>query len=79
MRTQQQIDRQINGLLEIKKTLPQRSMFGDPNWAGIDAQIEILKGNKTDEDFEDEHEFVFGQARDAQDWLNCDENGDLFD
>lgn len=79
MRTQQEIYKQISGLLLMKKTLPERSKFGDPNWEAIDAQVEILTGERTDEDFEDAHEYIYSQARDAQAWVDGDSDEYLFE
>lgn len=79
MRTAAQIARQVEGLRAMKSTLPEFSTFGDPNWESIDAQIEILEGRETAEDYEDEHETVASSARDAEDWLTGYSDDDLFD
>lgn len=86
-RTQEEIERQIQGLLKMKETLPQKSFFGDDNWAKIDAQIAVLKGEATpddyyidekSEDYEDGDNDVWSEAERAESWLNG-ERGDLFE
>ena len=42
-RTPEEITRQIEGLKKMKTTIPERSHFGDENWAQIDAQLDILE------------------------------------
>ena len=49
-RTQAEIDRQIEGLLNDKKNLPERNLFGSPNHLIIDTQIKILKGETAIDD-----------------------------
>lgn len=87
MRTQQEIDRQVEGLKKERASLPEYSMFGDPNHAIIDAQIEILRGDKMLTDFDegdwdelDETNKIYSGAEDAENWLNGtgDEYDDLF-
>lgn len=86
MRTPEEINRQIEGLLEDRKRLPEYIMFGTPNHACIDAQIAILKGEYELDDMEqgnweehDEQNQVFRSAEDAQMWLEEERDDDLFD
>lgn len=88
MRTQQEIERQIEGLKKMKATLPKKSMFGDDNWAKIDAQISILDGSKrpdhyyndeSSEDYQDGDNEIYFEADAAEQWLNGSTNDDLFD
>ncbi len=62
MRTKKEIDEAIGYFKKLKKTLPSRSAFGDPNHLIIDAQISVLEG-KMDQDDVDE--------------LDMDEYGDM--
>jgi hypothetical protein len=87
-RTQAEIDRQIEGLTKMKDHLPEYSMFGDANWEKIDAQIAVLKGeaepndyyiNEDGEDYEDGDNDVWSEAERASQWLDGEENDDLFE
>ena len=81
MRTIQEIARQIEGLEKMKKSLPEKTLFGDNNWGAIDAQISILDKSKTldqfDEDEESEH--LYSQVMEADSWLSGHSSEDLFD
>ena len=79
MRTAEEIKRQVAGLTAMKSTLPEFSMFGDPNWEAIDAQIEVLEGRETADEYEYEHEYVFDQAEQAAEWLAGRTDENLFD
>jgi hypothetical protein len=81
IRTQTEVERQVQGLLAEKKTLPIFSAFGDPNHESIDAQIQVLRGNEDAELYshtEDYHEYIYQQAIQAESWLNGDNDDDLF-
>ncbi len=86
-RTPQEIANQIDGLKRSKETLPEFSNFGDNNYEAIDAQLDILEGLKTpddfykeegDEDFRDGDNYVYNAAIDAENWLNSNTKEDLF-
>jgi len=92
-RTPEEILRQIDGIRAEKATLPEHSMFGDPNWESMDAMIDVVQGFKTAEDFdpitlgmeqeddEDAHaeqSYIFNEAQRAENWLDGTENEDLF-
>ena len=86
-KTQEEINLQIEGLKNSKKTLPQFSMFGDDNWAKIDAQLDVLEGKKdpddfyvdeTAEEFEEGDNDVYTAAEDAEMWMDGNYDGDLF-
>lgn len=86
MRTQEEINRQIDGLKSMKSWLPETSGFGIPNWQKIDAQISILNGDETLEDFDagdweemDDDNKVYRAAEDAEQWLDGDSDEDLFE
>jgi len=51
MRTEEEIQRQINGLENMKKVLPEVDFFGNNNHDQINAQIEVLQGLKKPNDF----------------------------
>jgi len=87
-RTQKEIDRQIDGLLKMKETLPEHSFFGDKNWEKIHAQVAVLQGKaKANDYYQDEHaeEYedgdndVWSDAERAELWLKGEENDDLFE
>jgi hypothetical protein len=87
-RTQQEIDRQIAGLGNMKKTLPEFSVFGDENWAKIDAQIAVLKGkaepnnyyrDEHSEEYQDGDNDIWSDAEMARLWLEGIETEDLFE
>jgi hypothetical protein len=87
-KTQEEINLQIEGLLKMKGRLPQVSGIGTRNWEEIDAQIAVLKGEKTPDDYwEDEtaEEFtdgdndVYHAADRAKQWKLGLETEDLFE
>lgn len=85
-RTQEQIQKQIEGLLEDRKRLPEYSAFGDPNHACIDVQISILKGDEELSDIDegdwdemDEQNKIYRAAEEAEQWLDGERDEDLFD
>lgn len=86
MRTQEEINRQIEGLKKMKTWLPQYSRFGDNNWANIDAQLDILEYKQDLDDMDDgdwenmdETNSIYLAAQDADGWMNGDTNDDLFE
>lgn len=86
MKKQEEIQRQIDGLLKMKEWLPERSMFGDPNHEIIDAQVSILDGTNELEDIDegdwdemDEQNKIFRGAEEAQQWLDEERDEDLFE
>lgn len=78
MRTQEEIERQIEGLKKQKESLPEYNFFGDNNWEMIDAQIEILNGADIDE-YCDREDYVESGATNAYDWLTDENEDDLFE
>lgn len=87
-RTQKEIDAQIEGLKKMKMTLPQFSVFGDDNWGRIDAQLDVLEGEKDADDFyidETSDEYEEGDndnyhgAVEAEEWMNGERDEDLFE
>ena len=83
MRTPEQIQRQIDGLLAMKTWLPQNSLFGDDNWRIIDEQVQILKGESTFEELEnvydEDEESSPCSLWDAEGWLEGEIDEDLFE
>lgn len=79
MRTKEEIDFQIKGLEKSKETVPEYSAFGDNNWEQIDAQISIIKEEKTIEDFDEESDEIYFAADLAVQWLNEEYDSNLFD
>jgi hypothetical protein len=78
MRTQEEIDRQIEGLEKMKESLPERNYFGENNWLPIDAQIDILNGADY-EDYADEEYSIESAADKARDWMDKNDDEDLFE
>lgn len=84
-RTTEDINRQIEGLTKMKTWLPEYSGLRTPNWRKIDAQIEMLKGgdlsdfDEGDWDEMDEDNEVYRAAEDAENWLQCVSDDDLFE
>lgn len=74
MRTQEQIKRQVDGLKEERKSLPE---IGN-NWKNIDAQIDILTGVKDLYSFEAEEVEIYMAANDAANWVEEECDKDLF-
>jgi hypothetical protein len=86
MRTQEEIQRQADGILAEKETLPEVSVFGTPNHEIADIKISILKGDVELEDVDegdwgemDSANEVYRGAEEAQEWLDGDREEDLFD
>lgn len=79
MRTKEEIDRQIDGLNKMRSNLPEYSRFGDNNWENIDAQIDVILGVTTLDDYDESKGSLFSAAMDAERWRDGDNNEDLFD
>lgn len=79
MRTKDDIQKQITGLKDMRFVLPEFDIFGDSNWAPIDAQIDVLEEIK-------DVEYLFTTisyncrvaAKKAVDWLNSDDSTNLY-
>lgn len=85
MKTKDEINTQIVGLLREKDNLPEYNVFGDNNWAQISAKIEVLQGTKEVDDFlnpeldaDDVNEELLA-AEQAEDWLAGRITDNLFD
>lgn len=87
-RTAEQIARQVAGLKKERASLPQRSGLGTENWKIIDAQIDVLNGDRkpshfyedeTAEEFIDGDNDIYFASEEAQEWLNGSRTNDLFD
>ena len=64
--TAEQIQAEIALLIEMKPNVRQYSAFGDDNYAKIDAQIEVLEENLSEDDIWD-----------RWDSDECEANGDI--
>ena len=87
-RTPEEITRQIEGLKKMKTTIPERSHFGDENWAQIDAQLDILEdkaeldsfyNDEDSEEYEDGDNDIYFAAEEAEQWMNFEREEDLFE
>lgn len=85
-KTQEEINLQIEGLKKSKLELPRFSMFGDDNWAKIDAQLDVLEGKQDPDDFyvdESSEEYsdgdndIYNAAQEAEEWMDGNVEGDL--
>lgn len=79
MRTQDEINRQIEGLKADRKSLPEFSLFGNNNWEVINESIYMLDGRTTLDDYDEEDEHLFSSLLTVADWLTGAINEDLFD
>lgn len=79
MRTKEEVDRQIDGLKKMKSTVPEFSKFGDNNWEKINAQLDVLEDLKEPDDFYIGHNDVYNAAVEAEEWMNGEDNEDLFE
>lgn len=82
MKTSEQKAQMIENLSRLRKSLPENNAFGDANWIPIDAQIAVIKGESTVDDYRaDDFESVAEvAAQEAQDWLDGHlEDKDLID
>jgi hypothetical protein len=86
MRNQEEIQRQIDGLLAEKESLPEVSGLGTPNHEIADIKISILKGDIELDDVEegdweemDSTNEIYRGAEEAHDWLEGDREEDLFE
>ena len=76
-RMDERIENEIKKLEQEKENLPEYSFFGDPNHKIIDIQINILKGNLTQDEVWDMESDEFssqaiGAALEAFHFLNGD-------
>lgn len=78
MKSQEQINAQIEGLQKMKDSLPEFNFFGENNWLPIDAQIDILKGGDY-EDYQNEEDSIESAAYQTRYWLESDDEEDLFE
>jgi len=83
MRKPEEIQRQVDGLLSMKEWLPEENFFGDNNWKTIDAQVSILKEEKTSEEIEEEFEEdgldCPTEIWDVESWMLGNYEDDLFE
>jgi hypothetical protein len=87
MKTQDQIETEIDALKEIKPRVVRRSFFGDNNHAAIDAQIEALSELWEEDDIHENFESGYHEmlatehardsALDAANWLHADETEEV--
>lgn len=78
MRTQPEIAMQIEGLENQKIKLPEINFFGDSNWEPIDTMLDVLRGYSYS-DYEDEKPEIETAAYDADQWLQGNNDEDLFE
>ena len=84
MRTKEEIDYQIEGLLHTKTVTPPLSIFGEPNHVAIDAQVEILLLKISIDELalrhseDDKVDLILDYAERAQRWLDGEYNKALF-
>ena len=71
--TQAAIDKEIATLVEMKPKVRKFSAFGDNHHEAIDAQLEVIRQEVQEEDFDDSYEDDADHVRDAAqralDWM----------
>ena len=78
MKTQEEIQKEIEALKAVRPKVRPRSMFGDDNLASLDAQIEVLENDMDDDDIYDKYdhadasEYVLEAALYARQWIDGD-------
>lgn len=66
--TPKQIAEDVKKLKEMKPQVPRRTVFGDDNWAAIDAQIEVMENKYSDARILGMHESAQRQEMDDDMW-----------
>jgi hypothetical protein len=86
MRNQEEIQRQVDGILAEKESLPEVSGLGTPNHEIADIKISIIQGDIELEDVDegdwddmDSTNEVYRGAEEAQAWIDGDSDEDLFE
>lgn len=76
MKTQKEINVEIEALKTVRPKVQSCSMFGDDNLAAVDAQIGVLENGWDDDDIYDRHdhadssEHVLDAALEARQWVD---------
>ncbi len=71
--TQEQIKKEIKALEEMQPKVKRFSSFGDDNHEAIDAQLDVLKNDLTDDEIDEQYEnHERSNAQDARLWLDGD-------
>lgn len=81
--TKEEINTEIAKLRQMKPNIRHYSQFGDNNWRAVDAQIEVLEDEMSEDDIRDrwpgEYDEMYYRdvALEAYAWLNDDEDSEL--
>jgi hypothetical protein len=79
MRTDAEIQAEIDKLLAIKPKVRRYSFFNDDNHAAIDVQVRVLAApmgwREIDEKYGDDQN-LYDNARDAREWMEEEEGAD---
>ena len=81
--TPEEIKAEIAKLREMKPHIRHYSLFNDNNWDALDAQIEFLEGEMSEDDIRENwpgeyaQEYMRAVALEAWMWLNDDEDAEL--
>lgn len=73
LRNKRAVTAKINYLQNLKKDIPEVSLFKEPNHKAIDAMIDVLCGKKKSLDFvsaDDKDDFIFKKATASEEWIN---------
>lgn len=82
MKTYQEREDMVKALLEIRPKIPERTGFGDSNHDAIDAQIQVIETNMTENviyDTWEDNDHVRDNALLAYDWLFDREEEDILE
>ena len=82
MKTEKQIQKEIEALKAIQSNVRPTSMFGDDNLSSVGAQIVVLEEAMDEDDVYDRYdrtsssEYILDAAMTAVDWMNDEEDPD---
>ncbi len=87
MRSQMEIEKQVESLNAIKPDLPEFTLMGEPYAGVVDAMVEVLTGNISEDEIPERYlkrelhapDMTMNGALSARDWLDGNYDGNLVD
>ena len=82
MKTEEQIQKEIEALKAVRSNVRPTSTFGDDNLSSVDAQIDVLENVMDNDEIYDKYdrvsssEYILEAALAAQQWINDEEDLD---